>query len=849
MHAEEAASVPSEEPASKQPTLGDDNPETSSRGDGGVDETRTTRPRPLRPDAASFRPSGSLRPEAPSFMPSASALIVSPSVSSSRPPNRVIVDTSGRPQLTSFLPNSSSSSLPHPIFPPSPASHFLRFSSPRQPFDSSSASFGSTVYSSLPSSQNPSASRSQNFPHPFSPRPPGHARLPYLNISQQPGSSSSLARIHPNRRKLGFSSAFARNTPVAPQTTQQPHPTASQTTMHRQGRYDQRAHLGASPVFFPGYPPPGMTFYPGPVPPYTGTFFMGPQFPQFVPFPHPHPYPYPQPFFAGPFGQPIPFPVGPGFPQPGAAAFPVGPAGPYPSFGPQSQPQGNLVISATGNFSAASSNFWAAPNQFWAPPGHIALGPTLSMPREMAVPQAPSQQGLNQSAGNISRGTGMGVPAATGTSTTRGARPLIPTAAEFRPASARDMSTNEEQTARSSESTVSQRPSAVTPQTRPGQPQRSRLVPVPWQVAAARASSRRGSQVPPSGPFGPWVNNPMGGPSGLAQQQAAPAMEISGRPQNTGISQAVNKEDNQQGPRDGRGEPVTPPNGGPVTPQGAAPVARQLGSPSVYRPYLGPSDSRTPWTTPSPPTTPTRNSLIAHEEWRVRRSVEVLPDPERLERQLQALEEYRAQVERRAEEQPEDREANVRLASMMADPSHPFSSWPRTPRTGQAGQRRLADPTEQLVSPFDQVFENLSSYVNGYSNYQGLPRDANTVGISDVSGRLPRHQPSWRHRAYAQPPDWENPEVLNDPEIRGNWPNNASTGPDNGPSGTDQATPPWSLALGPPVVSQRGRVRRWLSPRAGHGLNASPEAADAYHWRLEDVKASPWRSAPQGGHH
>ncbi|KAJ5693076.1 hypothetical protein N7462_002499 [Penicillium macrosclerotiorum] len=113
---------------------------------------------------------------------------------------------------------------------------------------------------------------------------------------------------------------------------------------------------------------------------------------------------------------------------------------------------------------------------------------------------------------------------------------------------------------------------------------------------------------------------------------------------------------------------------------------------------------------------------------------------------------------------------------MPGDGPHHF--WDNLPAPRLPEARTIAaDPAKQdMVSAFEQAFRNLARYKDGYSNYQGLPIDANTAG-RDVEGRLPRHQPSWqalnRHRML----DLADPEVRcdirNNPKVRRNFFNNA----------------------------------------------------------------------------
>jgi hypothetical protein len=200
--------------------------------------------------------------------------------------------------------------------------------------------------------------------------------------------------------------------------------------------------------------------------------------------------------------------------------------------------------------------------------------------------------------------------------------------------------------------------------------------------------------------------------------------------------------------------------------------------------------------------------------------------------------------------------ANADLESFRAIQTQSFRSG-QTSTGAAAGQTRAADPSEErLVSAFERVFENLDTYPDGYSDCQGLPRDANTVGTADVPGRLPRHQPSWRSRPHhLQIPEWENPEVLNDPDVQRNWLNDASAVPNMGPSGTHRAphtrspaseNPPSGAPTGQATMNHRQepRTRQFLSPR-GRGLQATGEEGDAFHGRLDRVLGSPWQPAPR----
>ncbi|KAJ5390066.1 uncharacterized protein N7496_001134 [Penicillium cataractarum] len=485
----------------------------------------------------------------------------------------------------------------------------------------------------------------------------------------------------------------------------------------------------------------------------------------------------------GPYGHPVQYPAVIGYFDPITASYPAAGFGAALPFFP-------LAAMPNNGRRLQGDPFAAGPRQFEAPPGHIALGPTLSMPRELAQPgtgqrsQAPGVPGVRAA---------VGVPADTGS---RGSRPLIPTVPEFRPELARGVPVNEGQTARNTESTVSQRPQGENPSMGPSQPQQNRLRPAEW-VGAASARSLFGSQVLPERPFGPWVVDPNGPASGFARRQTASAEEAPSR--------SATPTEQESG--DGLSEPFTPPD--------------QIEDPE------DPSESSSSPTASGPPSTPWgQSSPQRHPHYEV---AEFLTQMRAREEQRWA-EQHRAEMgqsEAHASRMPGSQADTLRaiiedparfglsMANSQANRLEALAGYdPRaqsrpgpgpaspSPARGQTPAAGLA--SQQLVSAFDQVFQNLASYAEGYSNYQGVPHAANTVGGRNVLG--------------------------------------GTFDPFDDFGGIRPAAP-----LGPAVTWRQRSPPRWLERREGLGLRADPEEADAFHERLERGEASPGGPSRESG--
>jgi hypothetical protein len=510
--------------------------------------------------------------------------------------------------------------------------------------------------------------------------------------------------------------------------------------------------------------------------PYTGAVFMG------------HYYPYVHTIVVpGPYGHPVQYPAGFGYLNPTTAAYPAANFGPAPPVAPFA------AMPTIGRWPQRDP-FAAGSRHYTPPPGHIALGPSLSMPREMAQPgtgqvsQAPGVSGVC-----ASTGASAGAPASSGS---RGSRPLIPTVPESRPTLARGVPANEGQTARNNESTVSQRPQEENLSMGPGQPQQNRLRPVADQVDAVPTSSLFGSQVLPSRPFGPWVVNPTGGRSGFAPRQAASVEDKSSRSA-TPI---------QQESGDGHSEPVTP--------QDQILVPYSPGSSSALRIYSTPS---TPWGQPSNLDLAGPFGFIdpmrareeqhwaqqhqaaghAHNEWQF---------------EAHASKMHGSQADRLGAIANDPARFGLSMANSQANRLRALAGYcPRadpgpvstSPAHGQTPAAVLA--RRQLVSAFERVFHNLATYADGYSNLQGVPRDTNTVVGRNMRGGMLHHLDTLGGLSLTAP-------------------------------------------LSPAVRTRRHRrPRRWLHSQDGRGLRAEPEEADAFHERLGRVEASPGGPARESG--
>lgn len=107
---------------------------------------------------------------------------------------------------------------------------------------------------------------------------------------------------------------------------------------------------------------------------------------------------------------------------------------------------------------------------------------------------------------------------------------------------------------------------------------------------------------------------------------------------------------------------------------------------------------------------------------------------------------------------------------ILSNPNHEFWDVPPNSRLPPV-RTQAADPqTQQLVSIFERVFKNLSSYADGYYNFQDAPVPF-SAGAGYVEGRLARHQANWVDRRGI--PDWDIPDVHDNIQIHRDFRNNA----------------------------------------------------------------------------
>lgn len=456
------------------------------------------------------------------------------------------------------------------------------------------------------------------------------------------------------------------------------------------------APLGAFPPAPPHLAPPGfdprIVYHQTTVQdPHTGAVSMGP----YYPYLHTSVVP-------GPFGHPIHYPEGFGYLNPTPTMYPATNFGPAPPVVPFA------AMPTIGRWPQRDP-FAAGPRRYTPPPGHIALGPTLSMPRELPQPgtgqvsQAPGVSGVGASAG---------APARSGS---RGSRPLVPTVPESRLALARGVPADEGQTARNNEGTVSQRSQEENPSMGPGQPQQNRLRPVADQMDAVPLPRLFGSQVLPSRPIGPW--NPTGGLSGFAPRQAASVGDA--------FSRSATPVQQESG--DGRGESVTPPD-------------------QILEPYSsGSSSALRIYGTPSTPSGQPSNLDLAGPFGFI--------DPIRAREEQHWAQQHQAaghasqmlgsQADRLGAIANDPARFGLSTAKYQANRLRDLAGYspradPSPVRTSPAhGQIPAADlARRQLVSAFERVFQNLATYADGYSSLQGVPLVANTVGGRNMPGAM-----------------------------------------------------------------------------------------------------------------
>lgn len=110
---------------------------------------------------------------------------------------------------------------------------------------------------------------------------------------------------------------------------------------------------------------------------------------------------------------------------------------------------------------------------------------------------------------------------------------------------------------------------------------------------------------------------------------------------------------------------------------------------------------------------------------------------------------------------------------------------------------------QRLVSMFETALNNLSLYIEGYTNFQGGP-SSQTEQVS--TGRASTGQQSSRPntgRTTSEIPNWNDPSIRNNPHIRREFLNNATFVPYMGPSGQGHHPRVFRDDLGVPLIDTK----------------------------------------------